>query len=80
MIVGVGNVGIYLSNDQHEMNTYISRDGGHEWKEIRKGSYHYSIGDKGGLIVMGKEHGTTDTIIYSWDEGQTFEEIKVSNY
>lgn len=80
IIMGVGNVGMYLSNDQHEMNTYLSRDGGHSWKEIRKGNYHYSVGDKGGLIVMGKEHGTTDTIIYSWDEGKTFEEIKISNY
>lgn len=80
IIIGVGNIGMYLSNDQHEMNTYLSRDGGHQWKEIRKGSYHYSVGDKGGLIVMGKEHGTTDSIIYSWDEGLSFEEVKISNY
>jgi len=33
MAVGVGNTGLYLSS--HEVNTYLSRDGGHEWYEVR---------------------------------------------
>ena len=36
------------------MNTYLSRDGGLTWAEIKKGPYVYEFGDHGGLIVMSK--------------------------
>lgn len=38
----------------------------------------YEIGDRGGIIVMGRDDKATTTIIYSWDEGLTWEEIVVS--
>lgn len=37
IIIGVGNVGLYLSDDPEDINTYLSRDGGHTWFEIKKG-------------------------------------------
>lgn len=37
------------------MNTYLSRDGGLSWVEIKKGSYIYEISNHGGLIVMSKD-------------------------
>ena len=49
------------------MNTYLTRDGGHEWFEIRKGSHMYEIGDRGGLIVMGQDDKPINEIHYSWD-------------
>ena len=52
LILGTGNVGDYLSTRQDEVNTYLSRDGGLKWFEIRKGSHIYEIGDHGGLIVL----------------------------
>ena len=52
LIIGTGNVGSYLSNRADEINTYLSRDGGLTWFEIRKGSHIYEIGDHGGLIVL----------------------------
>ena len=36
------------------MNTYLSRDGGLTWAEVKKGPYVYEFGDHGGLIVMAK--------------------------
>jgi len=39
----------------------------------------YEIGDRGGLIVMGRDDKPINTILYSWDEGLTWEEVKISN-
>ncbi len=58
------------------MNTYLSRDGGHNWYQILKGSHIYDIGDHGGLIVFAKNDRETDHVLYTWDEGLTFEKIK----
>ena len=52
LIIGTGNVGFHLANRPDEVNTYMSRDGGLNWYEIRKGSHIYEIGDHGGLLVM----------------------------
>ena len=37
----------------------------------------YEIGDRGGIIVMGRDDKPTNTIIYSWDEGTSWEEIEL---
>lgn len=34
VILGTGNVGIYLSKNENDLNTYLSRDGGHTWFEV----------------------------------------------
>ena len=35
IIMGVGNTGIYLSQKPEEVNTYLSRDGGHTWSQVK---------------------------------------------
>lgn len=35
IIMGVGNTGIYLAQKHEEVNTYLSRDGGHSWFEVQ---------------------------------------------
>ena len=52
LVLGTGNVGKYLSMREDEVNTYMSRDGGLTWLEVRTGSYIYEIGDHGALIVL----------------------------
>jgi hypothetical protein len=47
----------------------MSRDGGLNWSEIRKGAYIYELGDHGGLIVMAKHLSPTQEILYSYNEG-----------
>ena len=55
LIIATGNVGKYLSTKRDKVNTFLSTDGGHTWREIRKGSHIYEVSDHGGLIVMTKD-------------------------
>ena len=48
-------MGKYLSVRDDEVNTFLSSDGGHTWKEIFKGSHIYEVSDHGGLLVMAKD-------------------------
>jgi hypothetical protein len=79
IIIANGNVGQYLSNVADEIATFLSRDGGLNWFEIHKGSHIYEIGDHGALIVIADDGAPTDTIYFSWDEGLTWHDIKISS-
>lgn len=53
--MAIGNIGYQLETRLNDrVNTYLSRDGGLNWQEVKKGSYIYEIGDHGGLIVMAR--------------------------
>jgi hypothetical protein len=58
---------------------YLSRDGGVNWKTAKEGVYIYEIGDHGGLIVIAKKNVPTDEIEISWDQGDTWQALKVSD-
>lgn len=75
VLVGVGNVGEYLTS-KSDGNTYITRDGGVTWKEIRKGSYMWEYGDQGSIILIVDEDDPTDIVYYTLDEGETWNEYK----
>ena len=79
LILSTGNVGYHLAQKADEINTYLSRDGGLTWSEIAKGSHIYEVGDHGGIIVMANDQVATDTILYSWNEGLTFDEFKFTD-
>ena len=64
-----GNVGTSLEIHFDQVNTYLSRDAGLTWSEIKKGSYVYEIGDLGALLVFADITQTTDTLLYTWNEG-----------
>jgi hypothetical protein len=75
VILAVGNVGTYLEANTDNINTYISRDAGQTWSEVRKQPHIYEFGDHGGIIVIA-EHassGATDQIWFSRDEGVCWE-------
>ncbi|CAD8138729.1 unnamed protein product [Paramecium octaurelia] len=76
IIIGTGNTGLYL--DGQETNTYLSRDGGHNWYEILNGTYIYEIGDHGGLIVFAESESYTNVAKFTQDEGMTFQDIKLN--
>jgi hypothetical protein len=59
------------------VNTYLSNDGGHNWKELAKESHIYEISDHGGLIVMAKDQKSTNEVLYSWDQGDSWETINI---
>lgn len=60
------------------MSTYLSRDGGLNWAEVRKGPFIYELGDHGGLIVMAKHNEPTKEVIYSFNEGKTWHDLQIS--
>ena len=43
--------------------------------EIRKGEFVYEIGDHGAIIVMADSQKKTDKLLYSWNEGLTWNEL-----
>jgi Sortilin, neurotensin receptor 3, len=80
IIMAVGNLGRGLEKQKVDrMNTYLSRDGGLNWSEVRKGSYIYEIGDHGGLIVMADNTKQTTDVIYTFNEGKTWHELTISD-
>mmetsp|Transcript_41952 Transcript_41952/g.70015 ORF Transcript_41952/g.70015 Transcript_41952/m.70015 type:complete len:856 (+) Transcript_41952:36-2603(+) len=80
IIMATGSLGNHLHDRLGEINTYLSRDAGLTWKEVAKGSHIYEYGDHGGLIVMAFDEGPTDHILYTWDEGRTWNPLKISDF
>lgn len=78
IVLGVGNVGEYLSTRPDELNTYFSRDGGLTWYEIMKGPHTFEIGDHGALIVVAPTAKATKHVYYTWNEGLTWEKLQIS--
>ena len=76
LVLGTGNVGKFLSYKEDELNTYLSRDGGLSWTEIKTGEYIYEFGDHGAIILMADSQKATDTLFYSWNEGLTWEKLQ----
>jgi hypothetical protein len=75
LMIGVGNVGPWLT-DYKDGNTYLTRDGGVTWKEIRKGAYMWEYGDSGSIIALVNGHDSTNTLLYSLNEGETWNEYE----
>ena len=75
MMMGVGNVGEYLSR-KADGDTFITRDGGVTWHSVKKGNYMWEYGDQGSIIVIVEENVATDVIYYSLDEGETWQQYR----
>ncbi|KAL4497318.1 hypothetical protein ABPG72_011253 [Tetrahymena utriculariae] len=81
LVLANGNVGKYLSHSPTQVNTYLSRDGGLTWTQIKRGAYVFEIGDHGSIIVMAKDkdYGTTKFVEYTLDEGITWNQVQISD-
>ncbi len=78
--MAVGNVGFELDKQRPErINTYLSRDGGLNWNEVRKGAHIYEIGDHGALIVMAQHNTPTREIYYSFNEGKSWHTLEITS-
>ncbi|KAI0017408.1 vacuolar protein sorting [Xylariomycetidae sp. FL0641] len=78
LMFGIGNVGSYLS-DATEADTFMTDDAGLSWKEVKKGRWTWSFGDRGSVIVLGELYTKTRTVSYSLDRGQTWDEKEISD-
>ena len=52
VVLGTGNIGSKLTDNDSQKNLFLSRDGGLNWSTIRMGVYIYEIGDHGAIIVI----------------------------
>lgn len=77
--MGTGNVGASLRFEPEETSTFLSRDGGLTWVEAHKGAFIYEFGDHGGLIVMADDLKKTGEVVFTWNEGESWYDFKVSN-
>ncbi|CAD1808071.1 unnamed protein product [Candida parapsilosis] len=77
-LIGVGNVGEYLS-DMDSASTFLSTDGGVTWKEVKQGVYQWEYGDQGTILVLVDAVGETDKFFYSLDEGGNWNEYKFAD-
>ena len=78
LMMGVGNVGEYLGR-KPEGDTFITSDGGVEWRPVKKGNYMWEFGDQGSIIVIVEEDVATRSVFYTLDEGQTWAEYQFSD-
>ncbi|KAH0608049.1 uncharacterized protein H6S33_002101 [Morchella sextelata] len=73
LMLGVGNVGRELTG-YRDGDTFMTRDGGITWKEVRKGQHMWEYGDQGSIIVIVDVMAATDRVVYTLDEGENWHE------
>jgi hypothetical protein len=78
LIVGTGTVSENLEpvTPVDLVNTYLSRDGGVTWREIRKGSSLYNFADHGAIIVATDNLVETNSLSYTWNQGSSWKQCK----
>lgn len=79
ILMGSGNVGSRLSYNANNLNTYLSRDSGLTWEEVKKGSWIYEYGNHGGLVVIADMSKPSTNIEYTSDEGKTWFALQISD-
>ena len=80
IILGTGNIGTRLTENESQKSLYMSRDGGLNWNTLRIGSYLYEIGDHGSIIVIGDMNEPVDHVEFTWDEGKTWDTLHISEH
>jgi len=80
IILGTGNLGAKLTANDSQKALFLSRDGGLTWRTIRMGVHIYEIGDHGALVVIARKNAPTNFIEFSWDEGESWETLQISEH
>ncbi|KAJ6564202.1 hypothetical protein B0H19DRAFT_1285459, partial [Mycena capillaripes] len=78
VLIGVGNVGEFLAPGD-QCNTFLSRDAGITWEEVRKGPHIWEFGDSGSVLVMAKDGSPTDYVLFSTNEGLNWHEYRFTD-
>ena len=80
IVLGTGNIGNRLTENDSQKSLYLSRDGGLNWRMIKNGVHIYEIGDHGALIVIAEKNTPTKKISFSWDEGDSWDSLTISEH
>ncbi|KAF7351228.1 Sortilin [Mycena sanguinolenta] len=75
-VMGVGSIGNSLL-PYEECDTFLSTDGGVNWKMIRMDAHKYEFGDSGSIIVLVNDEEGVDEVRYSLDLGNTWKFYKL---
>lgn len=78
MILATGNTGKRLTDNTSYKGLFLSRDGGLNWSLVKDGAWIYEIGDHGALIAIAQKRVAVNEIEITWDEGITWQSIKIS--
>lgn len=74
-MLATGNVGRHLA-PYHACDTFLTRDGGFSWTEVRKGAHKWAFGDHGSILVLVDDVHVTDTLLYSLDQGLSWQSFR----
>lgn len=66
--MAVGNVGESLAR-YTDSDTFLSRDAGFTWEEVRKDAHLWEFGDSGSILIMANDERETDHVVYTTDQG-----------
>ncbi|KAI1758916.1 Oligoxyloglucan reducing end-specific cellobiohydrolase [Hypoxylon sp. FL1150] len=77
IMFGIGNVGPILG-DAKDADTFMTADAGFSWKMVKKGSWTWSFGDQGSILVLAQRNTKSKSISYSLDYGNTWEDYTFS--
>ncbi|KAI8944960.1 hypothetical protein F4801DRAFT_598607 [Xylaria longipes] len=73
LMFGIGNVGPILGNAK-DADTFMTQDAGLSWKEVKKGSWTWSFGDQGSIVVLAQRNTKTKSVSYSLDRGESWQD------
>lgn len=71
IMFGIGNVGPFLG-EAKDADTFMTTDAGLSWKMVKRGSWTWSFGDQGSIIVLAQRNTKTKSVSYSLDQGDTW--------
>eukprot|EP00118_Oscarella_pearsei_P028729 m.2788 g.2788 ORF g.2788 m.2788 type:complete len:1622 (+) comp8904_c0_seq1:25-4890(+) len=77
LIVATGMLGHTLT---FSYDIYLSNDGGVTWQQSLAGEYYYNMGDHGGVIVAIDKQHATNHLMFTVDEGLTWQRKNFSSY
>ncbi|KAI0738712.1 Oligoxyloglucan reducing end-specific cellobiohydrolase [Daedaleopsis nitida] len=78
LLMAVGNVGESLA-PYADSDTFLSRDAGFTWEEVRKSPHLWEFGDSGSILIMAFDDGPTDHVVFSTNEGTSWREYKFTD-
>ncbi|XP_019620636.1 PREDICTED: sortilin-related receptor-like isoform X1 [Branchiostoma belcheri] len=69
LIMASGSLGDSIKSDS---DVFFSSSAGVSWEMVLRGKYFFAFGDHGGLVAAVKQFEETNTIEYSWNEGESW--------
>lgn len=78
IMFGWGNVGSMLG-DVKKADTFMTTDAGITWQMVKKGQWTWTFGDQGSIVVLAQQETRTKTVVYTLDEGKTWNDYTFSD-